>query len=116
MESGSRDDFLRPILRVSIDVFDKEFDLGVMDAILCAHTHLLPTGADSSLQLALQRAIEEIDGLRATGPKDLVPAGRKKNWAALPELEATILWLRANLPDKAEEILARARTYYLDTA
>jgi hypothetical protein len=54
--------------------------------------------------------------LRATGPKDLVPAGRKKNWAALPEPEATILWLRANLPDKAEEILARARTYYLDTA
>jgi hypothetical protein len=40
----------------------------------------------------------------------------KKEWGALPEPETTILWLRANVPDQAEEILARARTFYQASA
>ena len=31
---------------------------------------------------------------------------------ALPEAESAILWLRSNVPDEAEAILAAARSHY----
>lgn len=99
-----------------IDVFDKDFDIGVMDALLCAHTHLLPSGADASLQDALERAIGEMHDMRAVGAERRLPKGVQHDWATLPEPEATILWLRARVPDKADEILARARAYYQASA
>jgi len=55
-----------------MDVFDKEFQSGVLNGVLCAHTRLVSEG----------------DG------------------------EATVLWLRNNLPDYADEILERARGAY----
>ena len=99
-----------------IDIFDRNFDVGVMDALLCAHTHLLPSGADPSLQAALRRAIDEFHGSAETHSKASVDKIRSQNWAVLPEPEATILWLRANVPDTAEAILTRAQSYYQATA
>ncbi len=99
-----------------IDIFDKNFDIGVMDALLCAHTHLLPSGADPSLQAALRRAIDEFHGSADTHSKTSVDKIRSQNWAVLPEPEATILWLRANVPDSAEAILRRAQSFYRATA
>lgn len=99
-----------------IDIFDRDFDVGVMDALLCAHTHLLPSGADPSLQAALRRAIDEFHGLTETHSKSSIDKIRSQNWAVLPEPEATILWLRANVPDSAEAILSRAQSYYQATA
>jgi hypothetical protein len=99
-----------------IDVLDKDFDVGVMDALLCAHTHLLPSGADARLQDALERAIGESHGVRTLAADRRLPNNAKHEWAALPDPEATILWLRASLPEKADEILARARAYYQASA
>jgi hypothetical protein len=98
-----------------IDVFDKDFDAGIVDALLCAHTHLLPS-ADASLQGALDRAIAEIHGSGTSMAESRISKKLRQDWAALPEPESTILWLRANLPDQADEILARARTYYQASA
>ena len=98
-----------------IDVLDKDFDAAIVDALLCAHTHLLPSSADESLQLALNRAIDEVWGSEAH-PDGRVNKKQKKDWAALPKSESTILWLRANHPDQADAILARAWTYYQASA
>jgi hypothetical protein len=98
-----------------IDVFDKDFDIGVMDALLSAHTHLLPSGSDSALQDALERAIAESHGMDAIAGERRMPR-TNHDWATLPQPEATILWLRAKVPDKADEILARAQSYYQASA
>lgn len=99
-----------------IDVLDKDFDASVVDALLCAHTHLLPSTADASLQSALNRAIDEVRGSKESLRDSRINRKQKKDWAALPELESTILWLRANHPDQAEEILTKARSYYQASA
>jgi len=51
-------------------------------------------------------------GSRAQGLKLLIKANFRPSWAAIPQAEATVLWLRNNLPDYADEILARARGTY----
>jgi hypothetical protein len=99
-----------------IDVFDKDFDVGIMDALLCAHTHLLPSGADAALQAALERAIGESHGVSPLAVDRRLVKSANQVWATLPDPEATILWLRARVPEKADEILAKARAYYQASA
>jgi hypothetical protein len=95
-----------------IDVFGKEFQTGVLDGVLCAHTHLVSAGANGDLEGAVDGAIEQVLGSRAKGLKLLIKANFRPSWAVIPQAEATVLWLRNNLPDYADEILARARGSY----
>lgn len=95
-----------------MDVFDKEFQSGVLNGVLCAHTHLLSARNDGALENAVNGAIEQVLGSRAAGLKLLIKANLRPSWAAIPQAEATVLWLRNNLPDYADEILARARGTY----
>jgi MEDS: MEthanogen/methylotroph, DcmR Sensory domain len=89
-----------------VDVLSPEFESGKVDGLLCTHTHLLP--ADSALQHALDRAMDEVLGLRLQG---LHPLFRGK-WGAVPPTEALVLWIRSNMRASADQILARAREYY----
>jgi MEDS: MEthanogen/methylotroph, DcmR Sensory domain len=89
-----------------VDVLSHEFDSGKVDGLLCTHTHLLP--ADPALQRALDRAMDEVLGLRLQG---LRPQFRKQ-WGAVPPAEALVLWIRSNMRGSADQILARAREYY----
>lgn len=93
-----------------IDVFSNEFQISALDAVLCAHTHLLPSGTNGDLETALNYAINEVLGPGADvfSKATLPPA-----WARMPRAEARILWLRNNLPYQADDILARARQYYV---
>jgi hypothetical protein len=95
-----------------IDVFGKEFQTGVLDGVLCAHTHLVSASASGDLDNAVNGAIDQVLGSRAQGLKLLIKANFRPSWAAIPQAEATVLWLRNNLPDYADEILARARGAY----
>jgi hypothetical protein len=95
-----------------IDVFDKEFQAGVLDQVLCAHTHLKPAPSNEDLDAAVNTALQEVLGARAEGLKLLIRANFRPSWAKLPHAEATVLWLRNNLPDYADEILGRARRHY----
>jgi hypothetical protein len=95
-----------------IDVFAKEFQVSGVDALLCDHTHLIPTSPDEMLEKALYRAIEDRLGARASGLSLLVQANCRPDWAILPNAEGIILWLRNNLGNEAEEILGLARHYY----
>jgi hypothetical protein len=96
----------------AIDVFGDEFQVSALDALLCAHTHLVPAETDGSLETSINRAMDDVLGPKAAGLRLLIKANYRPAWAVLPAGEAVVLWLRNNLPDQAERILARAREYY----
>jgi hypothetical protein len=93
-----------------IDVFSSEFQIGNLDALLCAHTHLLPV--DSALETAVNRAMDEVLGARVDGLRRLIQANYRPSWAAIPQAEALVLWLRNNLPGSADQIVELAQQYY----
>jgi hypothetical protein len=93
-----------------IDVFSPEFRLGNVDALLCAHTHLLPV--DSALEAAVNRAMDEVLGARVERLRELIQTNHRPSWAEVPRAEALVLWLRNNLPGSADQILRLAREYY----
>ena len=93
-----------------IDVFGEEFQVGKVDSLLCAHTHLLPV--DETLESALNRAMDEVLGPRVDGLRALIKGNPRPAWGEVPRSEAVILWLRNNLPGSANEILRLARQYY----
>ena len=92
-----------------IDIFGTEFEAGVLDGLLCAHTHLLPAGDNEDyLENAINRAMEEVLGPKAEELRGLIKANHRPSWAVVPRAEAMILWLRANLPEYADAIVAQA--------
>jgi hypothetical protein len=93
-----------------IDVLSPDFHTSNVDALLCAHTHLLPI--DVALEDAVNRALDEVLGAEAEDIRSLIQANDHPSWAAIPPAESMVLWLRKNLPGSAPEILARARQYY----
>jgi hypothetical protein len=95
-----------------IDVFSNEFQAGVLDNVLRAHTHVVPAGSNEELGVAVSTAMTEVLGPRAEGLKLLIKANLRPSWARIPHAEASVLWLRNNLPDYADEILSRARRHY----
>jgi MEDS: MEthanogen/methylotroph, DcmR Sensory domain len=96
-----------------IDVFGKEFQAGILDDMLRAHSHLFSAESGGDLGKAVNYAVDEVLGARAEGVKLLIRSHfHPCSWAAIPEAESTVLWLRNNLPDYADEILSRARRHY----
>jgi len=95
-----------------IDVFSTEFQIAPLDALLCAHTHLVPAGMNGDLDSALDQSMDDFLGRRAAGLRPLMEVNLRPSWAVMPRAEANILWLRNNLPEEADMIVARARQYY----
>ncbi len=97
-----------------IDIFAPDFDSGIVDALLSAHTHLLPRDAHGHLYAALERAMDEVLGADdpSRGVRVRAHRGRHPYWGQLPAAESTILWLRRAVPDRADRVLALAREYY----
>jgi len=96
-----------------LDIFGADFERSNVDAILCAHSHLVPAAAGPGLAAALDRGMETVlgvDGAREI--KSLIQPNHRPAWASVPEAESTILWLRNNLPAHADEITAIARAYF----
>ena len=93
-----------------IDILSSEFQADKVDALLCAHTHLLPL--DPALESALNRAMDEVLGARVDGLRRLIQANHRPSWAEIPKAEALVLWLRNNLPGSADQIINLARQYY----
>ncbi len=96
-----------------LDVLAAGFRHEDVDGVLAMHTDVIDTGAPGQLGNAVLRALDEIMGGRADGLKQLMRTTPvRADWAALPEGEATVLWLRHNLPDQVDRILARARRHF----
>jgi hypothetical protein len=96
----------------AIDVFGKEFAVANLDSVLCTHTHLVPAQPDGRLEAALNRSMDEILGSKADALRVLIKANYRPAWAVMPTAEAIVLWLRTNLPEQADRIVARARHHY----
>ncbi len=95
-----------------IDVFSNEFRIDTIDELMCAHTRVVPVMANEDLEAAINRSMDDILGRRGGEMRLLMRGNFRPSWAAAPRAEAMILWLRTNLPDKADEILSRAKRYY----
>src|SRR5581483_2168573 len=91
-----------------IDVLSPEFRARALDSILCTHTHFLPSGS-GRLGTALHRAMDSVLGAKAERIRALIRANQKSSWALMPEAERAILWLRQNLPEQSEDIVALTR-------
>jgi len=96
----------------SIDVFGKEFEVANLDGVLSTHTHLVPAQPNGTLETALNRSMDEVLGPKADALRILIKANYRPAWAVMPTAEAIVLWLRANLPAQADQIIARARHHY----
>jgi hypothetical protein len=97
----------------AIDIFGKDFHAGSVDAILRAHTHVIPAQPDGNLEEALHWAMDEVLGARAEDVKTRIGSRRHRSWALMPNAETIVLWLREFLPSQAEDILVRARRHCL---
>jgi len=100
-----------------IDVFGKEFQMGVLDDVLSTHTHVVSAGTHSDLEASLNHALNAVlGGSMAEDVKLLMKPNFRPSWATIPQAETSILWIRNNLPDYADEILSRARRLFNDRA
>jgi hypothetical protein len=96
----------------AIDVFGKEFAVANLEGVLRTHTHLIPAQPDGTLEIALNRSMDEILGPKADALRALIKTSYQPAWAVMPAAEAIVLWLRNNLPEQADHIVARARHHY----
>jgi hypothetical protein len=93
------------------DRFDPQGYGGILNRMCCAHTHIIPADDYVTHRMAVNRAIAEVVGeIRGTLLQSL--STWKGLGCELPSSQALLFWLREALPDKFEEVLARARAYH----
>ena len=96
-----------------IDLWSEEIVAPTPDALLSQHPRLASTGWRENLEIALDKAVGEglgPEASRATAPKIWADDSSME----MPRAEATILWLWATVPDRAAQILTRARQYFTE--
>lgn len=91
---------------------EKSFDVANLEGVLCAHTHLMPAQPGRTLEEAINLAVEEVLGSKADDLRVLIKSNQHPSWAVMPTAESTLLWLRKNLPDQADQIVSRAKYHY----
>jgi hypothetical protein len=93
-----------------IDIWSAHFEGWVLEAMMCAHTALVPMENGERLQQALDAALREVvpDFCGSAGMR----RGARSSWPAFPNAEATVLWLREQMPAVAPRIIARAQEVY----
>ncbi len=105
---------LRLFCAYPIDVLGEEFCADDVDALLRSHTHLV--SAENDLAAAVDQALDDVLGTALAASVRAAMHAGEQPVAALPRGEASILWLRKNLPDYAPEIIARASSRYRPAA
>lgn len=100
----------------AIDVFGKDFHAGMIDGVLCTHTHLIPGESQGHFDAAIDGAMQELLGSAADDLRARIKPNLRPSWAVMSSGESTALWLRDNVPDEAERILSRARQIYNESA
>ncbi len=96
----------------AIDIFSDNFQMEGLDAVLCAHSHLLPSGHAYTLETSIRKALRDTFGNKLEGLDQIMNEDFRPAWTIVPNAEAIILWLRRNLPDFARDVLERAHAYY----
>ena len=99
-----------------VDLFGKLFDTDILDALFCEHSHFVPSNDGERLEAALDRAMAELVDTRLETVRRSVSEDQLGRRPPLPPAEAAIFWLRKTLPHKADDVLARARHLYQESA
>jgi PAS domain S-box-containing protein len=94
-----------------INVFTDDFNHADVNAVVCAHTHVVPTGENGDLQHAVTRALQDVVGIDGSRLEQLIQPTRHPN-TQVPPVEAAIFGLRGALPGQAHDILGKAHRYY----
>ena len=94
-----------------INIMDTGFRAPAVNALLCAHTHLLPGGSSEHLHKAINRAMDEILGTNVESVRALMQTNYRSRRPEMSPAESSIFWLRNNLPEHADQIIDRAREY-----
>ena len=94
-----------------INVFTHDFNHSDINAVVCAHTHVVPTGENGDLREAVTRALHEVAGTYTIHLDRLIQPSRHPN-TQVPPVEAAIFGLRSALPGQAHDILGKAHRYY----
>jgi hypothetical protein len=93
-----------------VDLFGCDFETGIIDPLLCAHTHVVSNDRSSRMHTAIDHAMREV--LDCAERRRVAQSQGRKEWATLPPAESAILWLRTYAPERADDVIARARNYY----
>ena len=96
----------------AVDIFGKEFDVANLEGVLRTHTHLLPAQPGGTLEDAVNRALDEIFGAKANELRVLIKSNQHPSWAVMPTAESTVLWVRKNMAEQADQIVSRTRYHY----
>ena len=94
-----------------INIFTDDFNHAQVDAVVCAHTHVIPSGENGDVEEAVTRALDELSGSNIIELESFIQPNRHPN-THVPLAEAAILGLRNNLPGEARDIIGTARLYY----
>ena len=93
-----------------LDLFGSDFEVGVVDPLLCAHTDVVTNDVSSRLETAIDHATREV--LDCAERRRMAASQGRKAWANLPPAESALLWVRKHAPERANDVIARARRYY----
>ena len=93
-----------------VDLLGCDFEAGIVDPLLCAHTQVVPNDRASRMHTAIDQAMREV--LDCAERRLMTQSRGRKAWATLPPAEAAILWLHKYAPERADDVIARARRYY----
>ncbi len=94
-----------------INIFSDDFNHSDVNAVVCAHTHMVATGENGDLQEAVMRALDEVAGANTIELERLIRPALHPH-TRVPVAEAAILGLRSTLPEQAGEIIGTAHRYY----
>jgi hypothetical protein len=94
-----------------IDVFGPDFEASAVHAILCDHSHLVPSGDSAAMEQGLLRAMRHVLGERYARIREGMNLNCPSEWGVVPPAERTILWIHEHLPEAAPQILQIARGY-----
>jgi len=90
-----------------VDVFAPDFHSDEMDAVIRAHSTLLPT--NDKIESVLHLAMDEVLGPLGAQVRDVFQKQLQTAPSSLPPGEALVRWLRTNMTGDSEKILKRAR-------
>jgi hypothetical protein len=91
-----------------IDNLDPEAYTGPLDCICKVHTHLIPTRDYRAFNQAVIEASEKVLEAPLTGMLLSLSANSRPG-TAMPDGQATLLWLKRNMPRTADKVLAEVK-------
>jgi hypothetical protein len=94
-----------------LDVFDRAAQLTPLPQVCRLHSHVLPVPDPQRLARAVDAALEEVLGPDQAG-KVYMLVGDEARRNRVPAAQLALMWASANLPESADQILARARRHY----